>query len=243
MLRTVDRILAISDIHGENIKFLKLLKQVEYDSKQDLLVICGDMIDRGDENLVTIENCMKLQEQGAILLKGNHEQFLEVCLKEMINEDTWRNSPSLGLRIWVEKNGGASMFKEIKDLPKEKLTELLEFVQELPTYFMIGKYIFSHTGGNSNKPPINNTEDEWLWGKENFPYCPAYKDKIAIFGHTPTWLLYPYTSSKRKSKEYRTKAQIWFDKVHNDKIGIDCGGVFGGRLAAIELPSGREFYV
>lgn len=242
-MRIFDRILATSDIHGENKRFLNLLCTSEYNPARDLLVVCGDMVDRGEENLATIATCMNLQKQGAIMLKGNHEQFLEVCLKEMIANDIWRNYPSLNLRLWVEKNGGASMFEEIKDLPKEKLIEILKFVQSLLTYFATGKYIFSHTGGNANKKIINNTEDEWLWGKEIFPYCPAYKDKIAVFGHIPTWLLHPYTSDKRKNKEYRTNAKIWFDKVNKDKIGIDCGGIFGGRLAAIELPSCQEFYV
>lgn len=40
-MRSVDRILAVSDLHAENSKFLKLLKQAEYTPEIELLVICG----------------------------------------------------------------------------------------------------------------------------------------------------------------------------------------------------------
>lgn len=214
-MRTVDRIIATSDIHGQNTKLLKLLNTALYEPDQDLLVICGDLIDRGVENLDTLATCADLQKKGAILLKGNHEQFLEQSLKEMLISDIWRSHPSESLNNWVQHNGGAEMFHEIKDLSNNKLAEILNFVQSLPIYFEVGNYIFTHAGANARKPIQKNTEDETVWMKDNFPYCPAYKNKIIIFGHVPTW---------------------------KDKIGIDCGGVFGGRLAAIELPSYREFY-
>lgn len=242
-MRIVDRILAISDVHGENTKFIKLLKQAAYEPENDLLVICGDLIDRGEENLAVIETCMKLQKQGAIILKGNHEQMLEQILKEMIDGEDWHRYLSLNIKLWREKNGGEAMYYEIRKLPKEKLMEILEFVQGLPIYFASGKYIFTHAGGNVVKSIETNTEDELVWGDKSFPSCKAYPDKITVFGHIPTWLLYPYTANHLKNKKRRTEAKIWFDTIHKDKIGIDCGGVFGGRLAAIELPSYREFYI
>lgn len=239
-MRTVDRILATSDPHGENKKLLNLLKISSYDPKMDLLIICGDMVDRGEENLDCIATCQKLKQNGAVLLKGNHEQFLEASLKEMITSENWRSHPSEGLNNWVKHNGGASMYEEIKNLSNNKLLELLSFVQNLPIYFETGSYIFTHAGANTRKPIEKNTEDETVWMEDKFPYCPAYKGKTMIFGHVPTWLLHQY---KAKGKKERKNTKIWFDLTWKDKIGIDCGGVFGGRLAAIELPSGREFYV
>jgi len=241
-MRTVDRIIATSDLHGQEKKFLSLLKKAQYDSDKDLLVVCGDMIDRGEQNLDCLATCEDLQKKGAVLLKGNHEQFLEQSLKEMVTSDIWRSCPSENLNNWVRHNGGESMYHEIKDLSTEKLTEILKFVQNLPTYFAAGNFIFSHAGANTLKPIEDNIENELVWMEEAFPVCPAYKNKVMIFGHVPTWLLCSFDANKRKGKNYRKTATIWFDDAHKDKVGIDCGGVFGGRLAALELPSYREFY-
>ena len=241
-MRTVDRILCTSDLHGQNKRFLKLLKTATYEPDKDLLVVCGDLIDRGEENLDTIATCIALQKQGAKFLRGNHEVFCEVALIEMIDSEVWRSGPSASLKLWIERNGGASMFEEIKNLSVGKLNDILTFIRSLPVYYANGKYIFTHAGANTRKPIENNNEDDLVWMEESFPFCSAYKDKVIVFGHTPTWLLHTYTPNNRKNKEYRKNAKIRFDEVNKDKIGIDCGGVFGGRLAMLELPSQREFY-
>lgn len=236
-MRNVDRILATSDLHGENGKLLRLLKKAAYEPNKDLLVICGDLIDRGEENLNCLATCEELQKNGAVVLKGNHEQFLEQSLHEMLAGDTWRTHPSKHLSNWVNHYGGVSMYHEIKDLSAEKLMSILRFIQSLPPYFATDKFIFSHGGGNPSKPIEANTEDELIWADKSFPYCPAYKDKVMVFGHTPTWRLYPHDVNFKK-----INAKIWYDTTNKDKLCVDCGSVFGGRLAAIELPTYREFY-
>ncbi|GMA99149.1 metallophosphoesterase [Pelosinus sp. IPA-1] len=233
-MRTVDRILATSDVHGENKKLLSLLEKAAYEPDKDLLVVCGDLVDRGEENLATLTTCIDLQKKGAIILKGNHEKFLEECLKEMIINDT---ISSENVNLWVGHNGGASTYDEIRNLSQNELINILKFVRSLPTYFTSGTYIFSHAGADTRKPVEKNSEDDLIWMEDRFPYCSAYKNKIMVFGHVPTWLLYSYDKKFKKKN-----AKIWYDKTWNDKIGIDCGGVFGGNLAAIELPTYREFY-
>ena len=235
-MRTFDRILAVSDVHGENDKFLALLKETEYDPASDLLIVCGDLIDRGTQNLETIRTCQKLQQQGAILLKGNHEQFAEECIQDMILE-----RPSEALQLWVCHNGGSNTYDELINLSKSELKDLLSFIRRLPLYFAVGDYIFVHAGVDSKKPIEQNKENDLVWCEDSFYYCPAYKGKTVVFGHIPTFLL--TTPKKRNDKDYKRSAKVWHDTLNNDKIGIDCGSVFGGRLAALELPSGRVFYV
>ncbi|WP_371377191.1 metallophosphoesterase [Sporomusa aerivorans] len=237
-MRVVDRILAISDIHGDNQRLQSLLKQAEYDQASDLLVICGDMVDRGTENLAVLKTCQTFQSQGAVLLKGNHEQFLEQSLIEMTGTSTWQSNPSEHLYNWVKYNGGATMYEEIKNLAPARLSELLTFIQSLSLYFSAGNFLFSHAGANNKKPIEENTEDDLVWMENQFPFCPAYQGKVLVFGHVPTWHLYRYDKKFKKAN-----ARIWFDQEYQDKIGIDCGGCFGGRLAALELPGYREFYV
>ena len=240
-MRTVDRILAISDVHGENQKLLNLLQKAEYNPSLDLLVIVGDMIDRGRENLATLATCEELRKNGAVLIKGNHEVFLINAIDEMLKTDLWRLNIKMSefLYTWVKSYGGAPTFDEIENLPDEKLIEIRNFLKSLPLYFSSGNYIFVHAGANVRKPIEANTEDETVWMKENFTWCPGYKGKVLIFGHTPTWQFGKYI---KLDKNVKKSAKIWFDTINKDKVGIDCGGVFGGRLAALELPSYREFY-
>jgi serine/threonine protein phosphatase 1 len=246
-MKSVDRILAISDIHGENQKFLKLLKTVSYDPTHDLLIVCGDMVDRGAETLATIETCKRLREEGAIILKGNHEQFMEQAIKTMLETYEWRQGRyPIDVHMWRKHNGGAGAFEEIKELLDEELQEILAFLKSLPCYYEVGSYFFSHAGANTSLPPDQNREDDLVWMSDSFQYCPGYAGKVMVFGHIPTWNLYPYPPEKKGglNAAAKKKARIWYDDANdNDKIGIDCGSVFGGRLAALELPSGREFYV
>ena len=236
-MRTIDRILAVSDIHGENRRLHKLLAAAQYDPDSDLLVICGDMIDRGKENLDTLATCAELRKKGAVLLKGNHEQFAQQGIADMMGNSVWRSHPGENLFNWYTYNNGAETFREIRDLPGGRLEEILDFVRALPLYFGLGSFLFSHAGANVRKPLAENTENETVWMDDTFPLSPAYPGKVLVFGHVPTWKLYPYDKKFKK-----TAAKIWFDSSHKDKVGIDCGGVFGGRLAALELPTYREFY-
>lgn len=236
-MRTVDRILAVSDIHGEHDKLLKLLEKTEFNPDCDLLVVCGDLIDRGSQNLATIKTCCELRDKGAaVILKGNHEQFAQECIQDMLIE-----RPSETLQLWVCYNGGSNTYDELVSLPQRELKTLLRFFTTLPLYFTTGDYIFVHAGADARKTLKQNDEEDMVWSDESFYHCPAYRGKTIVFGHTPTfWLTNPLN---RQDKTYRKSAKVWFDPVHKDKIGIDCGSVFGGRLAALEIPSMREFYV
>ncbi len=143
------------------------------------------MIDRGNENLATIRTCQKFQQQGAILLKGNHEQFAQECIQYMLLE-----RPSEDLQLWA-CNGGGNTYDELINLSKTELKDLLNFIESLPLYYIAGNYIFVHAGVDSKKPIKQNEKDNLLWCKESFYFCPAYKGKTVVFGHTPTFLLTP----------------------------------------------------
>lgn len=233
-MRVVDRILAISDIHGQNTKLLELLRKAEYDASCDLLVICGDMIDRGDENLAVLETCRSLIANGAVVLQGNHEQMAIKSIDDMIAYPSTTEITNT-IFYWIHYNGGRNFYHELCRMSTAELLATRQFLAELPQYFTCGKFIFSHAGANPAKPLSENDVDELIWMDNQFPFSPGYKDKIMIFGHVPTFRLTKINNIDQ--------INIWYDPVHHDKIGIDCGSVMGGKLAALELPSLREFYV
>jgi len=229
------RILAISDIHGQKKHFLKVLEQSEYDPSQDLLIIAGDSLDRGEDNMGSFELCQNLHKNGAVFLKGNHEQMLEENLQKMLADTNWKKRPPEELMLWFTYNGGAKTLNEIKNFSITKLTQLFFYIRAMPTHFVIDDYIFAHAGINPAKELSENTSKDFVWGLRDFYAHPAYIGKTVIFGHTPTFYL--PDAPKRISASL-----IWHDPIHHDKIDIDCGCVFGGRLACLELPSLQEYY-
>ena len=70
---------------------------------------------------------------------------------------------------------------------------------------------------------------ELVWDRVDYDIC-YYADKYVITGHTPTQYIY---NNPKPGYIYRK----------NNHIAIDCGAYMpGGRLSAISLDSGEEFY-
>ena len=114
---------------------------------------------------------------------------------------------------------------------------VIEFLSELPYYYDISvndqQYILVHGGlGNffPGKSLDEYTIDEIVWTRPDFS-VPYSTDRIVVCGHTPTQLI-----EENDRPGYIMKK--------NNYIAIDCGACFrGGRLAAICLDTGEEFYV
>ena len=60
----------VSDIHGEYDLFLKLLDKIGF-SDSDVLYVLGDMIDKGEKSVKTVDFIRREPNIKAIL--GNHE--------------------------------------------------------------------------------------------------------------------------------------------------------------------------
>lgn len=79
--RVYRRQYAIPDIHGRSDLLELALQKMDddgYDSKQDLLVFCGDLIDRGPDSKGVIDIIKSLCEadpETVFCLRGNHEDF------------------------------------------------------------------------------------------------------------------------------------------------------------------------
>ena len=231
------RILAISDVHGQHHQLVALLSKAKY-CPEDTLIIIGDMLDRGYNNLLTLEECLKLEQQGAILLKGNHERFVQDCIAEMLYNPDYPDKTSPYFQAWVLNYGGATMFKEIRNSERRKLEKIHKFVSRLHPVYILEEYIFAHAGINPDKALEECQEDDFIWPIKTFYQRPAYAGKIVVFGHIPAWVLqgYPFHPGRKD-------VNIWYDALNNDKIGIDGGNVFGGRLTCLVLPAMTEYYV
>lgn len=230
------RILAISDIHGQYDKFVTLLHKAKYNSQEDQLVLLGDYTDRGNKNVNVLKKVMSLQNQGAIVLKGNHDDLCVYTIYEILNNC---------LGNYTEQHkicGGPETYNELINLPLNELNQIFTFLYKLPLYYEIENYIFVHAGVDNRLPLEKNNPNTLLWTRNKFIYVPAYKDKVVVFGHTVTYTL-PHLIPEN-GKIFKKDVKVWFDDINGgDKIGIDCGSIFGGKMACLELPSNKVYYV
>lgn len=219
----------LSDIHGRFDAFKTMLEKINF-TDQDTLYVIGDVVDRGSEPIAALQYIMA--RDNIIMTLGNHE---DLFLKG-VNEDDWAT--------WYH-NGGAITHEQYLALSKTERKQIIDYVESLPIYIELDKYILIHAGidkgfygaSQLDKPVTwesvkdiqgNNS----VWVRDKFIYNPALTDKIVIFGHTPTLNLQP-----------NIPAEIYFAE---DKIGIDCGAAYPshqGRLGCLNLDTLECYYV
>ncbi len=225
----------ISDIHGCKEQYLQLLDKIQL-SDQDHLYILGDVLDRGFDSIGVLQDIMKRKNVTFIL--GNHEYLFWYFVKtlgfELLNfqnEDEKRD-----FRLWI-KDGGLSTLNGFLDLPVTMKKQIFEFISNAKAYEVLendGKnYILVHAGiadFKEEKPLEKYRCLDFIC--ERIDYSKRYyKDEntFIISGHTPTSFL----RTDRKPEVFRM----------NDHIAIDCGCVYGGKIAAYCIETGETIYV
>mgnify|MGYP004704336383 CR=1 FL=1 len=211
------RILAIGDIHGCNGLLKRLLDQIRIEPLADTLICIGDYLDRGPEVRGVIDTLLELKETGAnlICLKGNHESmFLNYYLE----------GKDEGLFLI---NGGQSTLDSYgisrddarngRGFPENHL----RFLTSLPLSHEAGEYFFVHAGLRPGIALTDQSPEDLLWIRYEFIDSDWDFGRTVVFGHT-------------------SLSQPLLEK---NKIGIDTGAVYGGRLTCIELPSRRIIQV
>ena len=66
----------LSDVHGCYHTLKKLVERVKSIDSHASLIFVGDYVDRGPYNREVIDYCIELQNEGAICLRGNHDDII-----------------------------------------------------------------------------------------------------------------------------------------------------------------------
>lgn len=132
--RDSGRVFVCTDLHGNIHTLHKMLNDVAFDVNTDLLICCGDLIDRGPDSRETLEHFIYDKTGAFISIRGNHDQFL---IDSMNKDDPSGN--------WVYFNGGQWILNEedwkIKDLAVDTEAKLPYY---LTLEFMGRRYGFVH---------------------------------------------------------------------------------------------------
>lgn len=238
------RTIVITDIHGCYEEFVELLEVLEYKRGVDRLVLMGDYIDRGKQSLQVLELVMELSEvENVIVLGGNHEDMFLSWLDNPIfeREDIYfQNGGLKTVENFCKPYGVYGKTARTKQIIKRYYQKHIEFIRNLPDYFEDEKHIFVHAGVNLVYADWkNSSKQEFRWIRDMFWFQPNETGKKIIFGHTPTWFLH----SDARLGEPKESHDVWMSK-NKDRMCLDGGCVFGGKLHALEIDHDTgEYYI
>ena len=214
----MDKIFAIGDIHGCLGKLERLISDIPADPEKDTLVFVGDYIDRsaGGKDVIDFILSLKNIYRNLICLCGNHESMLLRYLERVDEEMYLANGGRMTLKAY-----GISRF----DGPRTRKAKIpavhRHFFESLLPYYETEDYIFVHAGLMPGVPLAEQDIDDLQWIRYEFIDSGYDFGKRVIFGHThfPEPLIHP------------------------NKIGIDTGAVYGGKLTCVELPAVKFYSV
>jgi serine/threonine protein phosphatase 1 len=226
-----------SDIHGCFREFKKILKYLNF-GPEDFLYIIGDVVDRGKEPLPLLQYVMA--QPNMELLMGNHEQGF------LWNVDV--NTSSLSdadvRRYWL-LHGGRETYTQYMALPEAEQRAVVNYLRERPMYKIIGKNILVHAGVFTEGIEYHSLEElmkqqqsfKMLWeAKAFYGYPLTLNDPEArvFFGHTFSLII------RSDRGEPLDSTEIWRDE---NRIGLDCGYAFGGKIAVYCLDDDSVYYL
>lgn len=191
------RILVVSDIHG-NLPFLQgLLKQVSF-SQEDILILLGDMLEKGKESLPLLRYIMELEKTHTVYpICGNCDGLV----LRFFEDDNWDSGffsaylpahPESTLRQLADEMG----FSGWEDLPafrfalRESYPDIWKWLKNLPTILETERYVFVHGG----VPTLERMEelDSWKCMKnDHFWEQDLSFPKYIVVGHWPVTLYNP----------------------------------------------------
>ena len=236
-------IYVMTDIHGCHTMFQRMCEQIGF-SEDDDLYILGDFIDRGDQPIPLLLDCM--DRINVYPLLGNHEAVMLQCITGLPDEaelgtvtDYYTDEGLSVFSAWME-NGGAVTLEQYLALPPERRAELQDYLREFRLYEELTmpdgrKFVLTHSGIEGFDPalPLDAYPADALLNARPQQTDRFYDDRTLIFGHTPT-LTYP---------QLHGRAEVLITDTY---INLDCGAVFqeaGGKLACLRLDDMEVFYV
>ena len=172
------RKIVISDIHGCNQTFNKVLSSVQVEKKDQLLLL-GDYIDRGPDSKGVLDTIMHLQEQGFNVkcLMGNHEKMFL---------DALHNDSETDYQFWY-RNGGKETLESFKTQEiKDVTSKYVDFIESLFRFHEDENFIYVHAGLDMRAGDPYSQKEAMLWIREWYRHIDKQwlANRVIIHGHT-----------------------------------------------------------
>jgi len=226
-----------SDIHGCFEEYKELLSLINL-RDEDTLYVLGDVVDRGSDGMKVLLDMMS--RPNVIPIAGNHDYLAALVLEKLCVEVTEENAENYldsefmkVYTMWIA-DGGNPTLTAFRQLPAGQRADVLDYLSDFLPYAQVAvngqRFILVHAGlMNFSKERDLNDYSLYELIFERTDYSKVYfKDLFLVTGHTPTSLI----DDKYSGRIYKK----------NNHIAIDCGVIYGGRLAALCLDTQEEYY-
>lgn len=187
------RTLVISDIHGNLPYFQGLLQKAAF-SRDDVLILLGDMLEKGPQSLETLQSIVALSRTHTVYAVSGNCDWWVPLLYELgsVEDNLWyiNHKPFCLLRQMCQVLGipvSPDMdFLAARDACAAAFPEEFAFLAALPEILETPRFTFVHGGLPEGAP---ETWDAWHCMKyDNFMATPRHFDKWVIVGHWPVML-------------------------------------------------------
>ncbi len=223
------RLYAIGDVHGRSDLLADMHRRVALDLERrpvaDWRVIhLGDYIDRGPDSVGTLALLVDYRGDGhGDFLIGNHDRFLLDFLRDPTREDfdLWmynggaKTLDSFGLEgvLAAFSSDERSLERVHGELAAAIDPGTREFLGSLSLMLRHGDYAFVHAGVCPGFALDDQSDHDLVWIREPFLSSDMDHGAVIVHGHTPVDAV----------------------EVRPNRIGIDTGAVFTGRLTCLVL--------
>ncbi|WP_298401666.1 metallophosphoesterase [Sphingobium sp.] len=225
------RVYAIGDIHGRLDLLEQLLRLIAQDDRArgpmtPHLILLGDLIDRGPASRGIVERVMALTAGGARCVKGNHEElFLLAARGDERVIPTFRRAggaqtlASYGLPATTsDAMDDASLAQwMLNHIPRDHV----DFLEDLPDSVEMGDYLFVHAGIRPGVPIADQKSADMRWIRRDFLDHDGTHPRMIVHGHS----ISPDPDQR------------------DNRVGIDTGAYYSGRLTAIGLQGTDRWFL
>ena len=228
------RIFAVSDIHS----FFTLMKNAlngagfEPGNPNHLLVVCGDLLDRGNESQQVLDYMLSVSNK--VLIKGNHSTlFEELCERSYPLNYDWSNGTANSVLSLAPE---AQRWDEACRIAMEKMKPLLD---QMVDYFETEHYVFCHgyIPYNKCKNWRNSTPSQWenaRWVNGMEMAMDGYTiDKCVICGHYHT--SWGHALQDKTFDEWGEEADFSPFYYKDKLIAIDACTAYTGKVNVLVL--------
>lgn len=226
-------IYVMGDLHGCYEEYAMMLTKLDF-GPSDLLYVLGDVVDRGPEPIALLRDMACRANVYPVL--GNHEYMALSILKRLsvgAGVDTLPEKYRGRLKSWLSEGGDTTLRGYLALTPDER-EDVLDYLGDFALYEEITAggqgYVLTHGGIEGFEPEKELGEyhaRDFISGVPDYEKV-YFPEKTLVSSHSPTG-----TKGRDVGRAFRA----------NGHLGVDCGLVYGGRLCAVCLDDGREYYI
>ena len=187
---------AIGDVHGRLDLLLRLEETILRDrakrSEPALLVMLGDLVDRGPASAQVIDHVLSPAPSGIerICLRGNHEAMMQEFIADPRPNAMWLGQGGRETLLSYGVPPAALDRPTRRDLASLVHAYIpadhIEFLHSMPVLLQTPGHVYVHAGIDASMSIDDQPTDILLWYRDNFVETYAELGKCVVHGHSVT---------------------------------------------------------